>query len=123
MSKVVQVQKFYFPEEIWQFVKEYMGVDGGIPVLLSKRLWQLPKDDLYTIINKKMFICMGAYGVSGHKKKYLVSRIIEELIYNTYRTKEEKRKRMDSILNDATIWVKMNEANRRDRKIERLMNK
>ena len=115
-----EVQKFYFPEEIWQFVKEYMGVDGGIPVLLSKRLWQLPKDDLYMIIKNKLFIWNGVY---GHKKKSLVGMIIEKLIYDTLRTKEERINWSNQILKDATIRVKMNEANRRDRRIERLMNK
>jgi hypothetical protein len=122
MSKVVQVQKFYFPEEVWQFVKEYMGVDGGIPVLLSKRLWQLQKDDLYMIIQSKLFIKNVEY---GYKKKSLVRKIIMHCIkpYSfTKRTIKDTKYWSDMILETANDVIKINNSNKKFDKMNKLIN-
>ena len=72
------IKKYYFTSELWQMIKEYMGVDHGIPTSFIPRFLKLTKIHMSGVSN--ILICMdyylAGYNMRTYKKKRLIKNIL-----------------------------------------------
>ena len=71
------VKKYDFIDEIWQMIKEYMGVDQGIPISFIPRFLRLTKTHMCGVSN--ILICynpQNAVSLTTYKKNRLIKNIL-----------------------------------------------
>jgi len=72
------VKKYDFIDEIWQMIKEYMGVDHGIPVSFIPRFLKLTKIHMSGV--SRILICMDYYMGGCNMRTYKKNRLIKNIL-------------------------------------------
>jgi len=71
------VKRYDFIDDIWQMIKEYMGVDHGIPLSFIPRFLKLTKTNMCGVSN--ILICynpQNAVNLKTYKKNRLIKNIL-----------------------------------------------
>jgi hypothetical protein len=72
------VKKYDFIDEIWQMIKEYMGVDHGIPVLFIPKFLKLTKVNMCRVSG--MLICLDYHMGGANMRTYKKNRLIKNIL-------------------------------------------
>jgi len=82
------VKKYDFIDEIWQMIKEYMGIDGGIPLSFIPRFLKLTKIHMCGVTD--ILVCYSPrhiVSLKTYKKNMLIKKLLT-VFFNRFSKKQ-----------------------------------
>jgi len=77
IAGITMIKKYDFIDEIWQMIKEYMGVDKGIPISFIPKFLRLTKTHICEVSNILIsYNPQNGINLKTYKKNRLIKNIL-----------------------------------------------